>query len=686
MTSTPKQRRAQFAISIVLVTANLFLINWLGLGNYGRVDLTRDGVYTLHPATRRLLGNLDDLVTAKVYLSEKQFLDNAGWSLLPRQVKDKIDEFVAQSNGKLQVEYRDPSDDEAIEREAQQAGIQQIPLGSSDSSSMTVFQPFCGVTLHYAGKEEVIPVAEPPRLEYDLAMSITKLTRTETVTIGFNVVNQLPEGLPPEMLAQMRDQFPRDMHDIDNDYRALVTELRRQFVVEKVPLTAAVPEHVNLLVVANTKGLSDVHKFHLDQYIMGGGKVVFLTEGVDPPQGQMPVLTARDAANDEFFKHYGFGVKKNLVFDVQCPSDRYGRRIFYVPEIQPRYFDPDSALVANLGRFLVMFASGIELMPPPGVEPIVLCRTSPGAWEQTGFFDIAPDSVLEQRKAMKADDLKQFDIVGVLKGRFTSYFANRPLPNDLTGASTGPSASDLGFTEDDLTGDDEADEADDMDDEADGTDGDEGAAAPDQPAKEVPPVDEPKQDPAQSPPTDPTKKSDGVREQDVPGGGIADLPQDPAPAPAPAPAPEPAPEGTTPPATGAPEAPVAPVVPAVPTVPGTPEPPEGAGSQQAVFVVKDSPETTIVVIGSSMMLTNNLVEAGGGNVEFFSSLVERLTTGGDLSEIRNKLIDVPAVRADYTPGEKNAFKYLGMLGVPAIVLAIGIMVYLVSKAKSGRAS
>ncbi|MBL8768439.1 MAG: Gldg family protein [Planctomycetes bacterium] len=665
MTSTPKQRRLQFAVSIVLVTANLFLLNWLCLGNYTRADLTRDGVYTLNDATRKLLNGLDDLVTAKVYLSEKQFLENAGWSLLPRQVKDKIEEFVAQSNGKLQVEYRDPSDDKDIEREAQQAGIQQIPLGSSDSSSMTVFQPFCGVTLQYGGKEEVIPVAEPPRLEYDLAMAITKLTRTETVTIGFNVVNQLPEGLPPEMLAQMRDQFPRDMHDIDGDYRSLVTELRRQFAVEKVPLTAAVPEHVNLLVVANTKGLNDVHKFHLDQYIMRGGKVIFLTEGVEPPQGQMPVPTARDASNDEFFKHYGFGVKKNLVFDIQAATDRYGRRIFYIPEIQPRYFDPDSALVANLGRFVVMFASGIELMPPPGVEPIVLCRTSPGAWEQTGFFDITLENVLEQRKAMKADDLKQFDVVGMLKGRFTSYFANRPLPNDLTGVSTGPTASDLGLTPEDLEGDDEGDDMGDEDGDAVEEPADGAAPAqPTEPAK----TDEPAQDPAQKPEQkpasdDPSKKSDGIRERDVPGGGIADALQDPAPAPAPAR------EGATP----SPD-------------PNAPAAPEGSGTQQAVFVVKDSPETTLVVIGSSLMLSNNLIESGMGNYEFFASLVERMTTGGELSEIRNKLIDVPAVRADYTTGQKNAFKYVGMLGVPAIVLVIGIMVYVVSKAKSGRAS
>jgi ABC-2 type transport system permease protein len=661
MTSTPKQRRTQFALSIVLVTANLFLLNWLGMDKYARVDLTRDGVYTLNDATRKLLGGLDDLVTAKVYLSEKQFREAPGWSLLPRQIKDKIDEFVAQANGKLQVDYRDPSEDEDIEREAQQAGIQQIPLGSSDSSSMTVFQPFCGLTLHYGGKEEVIPVAEPPRLEYDLALAITRLTRSETVTIGFNVVNQLPEGLPPEMLAQMRDQFPRDLHDIDNDYRSLASELRRQYAVEKVPLTSAVPEHVSLLVVANTKGLSDVHKFHLDQYIMRGGKVIFLTEGIEPPQGQMPLPTARDASNDEFFKHYGFGVKKNLVLDVQAASDRYGRRVFYVPEIQPRYFDPDSALVANLGRFVMMFASGIELMPPPGVEPIVLCRTSPGAWEQTGFFDLTLENLLEQRRAMKADDLKQFDVVGVLKGRFTSYFANRPLPKDLTGASTGPSASDLGLTPEDLEGDDEAD--DESDDGAEETP----AEQPSEPAPPDASKDAPAQDPNAKPATDPTKKDGGVRERDVPGGGIADAVQDPSPAPAPAP------DGTTP----APEA---------SQLPAPAPSPENSGTQSAVFVVKDSPETTIVVIGSSFMLSNNLIEAGMGNNEFFATLVERLTTGGELSEIRNKLIDVPAVRADYSTGQRNAFKYVGMLGMPIVVLGFGIMIYFVTKAKSGRAA
>jgi len=96
---TSKRRRRTFLLTVVLIVANLVLLNWIGTSNYDRFDLTRDKVFTLHPATVELLGGLDDIVSITAYISKKQFEEKASNVRIPREVRDKIDEFAAQARG-----------------------------------------------------------------------------------------------------------------------------------------------------------------------------------------------------------------------------------------------------------------------------------------------------------------------------------------------------------------------------------------------------------------------------------------------------------------------------------------------------------------------------------------------------------------------------------------------------------
>ena len=629
MVLTPARRRRSFALSVLLVAVNLVMVNWIAQGHFGRFDLTRDGLYTLHPATIDMLADLDDLVTMRVYLSEKAFKNQTRYAHIPREIRDLVEEFGARGKGKLKIDFRDPTDDPELEMEARSAGVQQLDLSGRDEQSAVVFKAFVGMVLSYGGKEDqAIPVAMPVEtLEFNLAMAISRLTQRETITIGFNALKSLPEGMPPQYAAQMGQT--QDEHDIDGDYQAVRGMLEKQFDVEKVKLDAEVPSHIDLLVVHNVAGMDDKAQFYLDQYLMSGGKLIVLTEGTEP-NAQMGTLVARTSMPDNLFAHYGFTVARNLVMDTQCAQVLFQAPFYFVPRLLTNYFDPESSLMNGVGPFYVVHASSIELNPPPGVEGVVLAQTTPAAWAQEGFFNLDRRTI---KPPESIDDYSQFDMVGLLKGEFTSYFSNRAIPDGVFTSNEGPTLEDFenqGF----MIDEDESDESDETDEEA-------------------------------------------VEEEDTPGGGLLQVagggeePQDAA-------VPQ---DAEVPPGTEAPGATEDPVEAAAEPMAESPVDEEFLGAG-APFIIERSPETTIVVVGSSRFLTNEFLRNNlQGSVEFFWTLVDRMTTGSRLSEVRNRMISPPSVRADLAPGEKTGIKFLGMLAVPTLVLIVGILMFVVRRTR-----
>lgn len=646
MTNPAKRRRQSFVLSLILVAANLFALNWIALGHFARVDLTHDRIYTLHPATVKLLEGLDDLVTLKVYLSDQLFRDHEAYSYIPRTVRDRVDEFVARAKGRIRVEYIDPSEDDKLKSEARQAGLQQIDATGYQKESAAILSFFCGIVVSYGGKpNEIVDRAFNSTLELDLATAIAHLTRRRTITIGFASVHQMPEGLPPEMAGQFGGQ---DKYDIDGAYSGLKQELAKLYEVEKVPVAQKIPPHIDLLVLANTDGLDEKAKFYIDQYLMEGGKLAVLSAGVsegDRSSGGMP--TPKDGSNDEFFAHYGFTIDKNLVMDRQAYMPNiFSPPLYWVPQLVPAFFDT-SSLMAGVGPFYLITASSIELNAPAGITPVALAQTTPVAWAQTGTFDINPRTLEPPRSSA---DQKQFDMIALLEGEFTSYFKNRPLPEGLEGgAATPPTSADLNHAIEDKLDHDAKD----------------GGAKPE----------------------DGEKKDDGAKKDEAPpananGGGNGGAlppqeepkpnppPETPAPVP-PVQVPAPLPDAATPQATPAPPA------------PGDAPQPPGTGTKPAIFVKETSPKTKIVVVGCAQFLTNDVGPQLGGYA-FMLSLVDRLTTGGELADVRNRLAQAPSIRGDLEPAAKSTLKYTGIFGMPAAVAVVGLLVWGLRRKRTGK--
>jgi len=183
---TALHRRNAF-VSVVLVGANLVALNTCCSPPGLRADLTAQGEYSLSPATRNLVGNLQEPMLIRGYFSERTHPLLA--PLVPT-IRDTLREYQIASGGKVKVEIVDPKDNEELETEANQVyGIQPTPFRISGRYEASVVNSYFDILIRYGdqhvtlGFQDLIEVESSAdgqvnvrlrNLEYDLTRSIKK--------------------------------------------------------------------------------------------------------------------------------------------------------------------------------------------------------------------------------------------------------------------------------------------------------------------------------------------------------------------------------------------------------------------------------------------------------------------------------------------------------------------------------
>ena len=119
-------KRNQAIIRALLVLGILIVVNVISVRLFERLDLTKQKVYTLSEASKKLVRSFDDRVAVRAYFTEDlppPYNDNR------REVLDILNEYKAYAGGNLQYEFINPEGEKG-EQEAQQQGI---PIRNSDS-------------------------------------------------------------------------------------------------------------------------------------------------------------------------------------------------------------------------------------------------------------------------------------------------------------------------------------------------------------------------------------------------------------------------------------------------------------------------------------------------------------------------------------------------------------------------
>jgi gliding-associated putative ABC transporter substrate-binding component GldG len=392
-----------------------------------RLDLTSDRQFTLSKAAIQTLNSLPDLVRVKVVMSKDlptQFIQ------IRTRVMDLLQEFEAQSNGKLQLSVEDPGDDEKKRQSVTSLGIQEVQLQEQSSEGVQIKKGFFGLALMYGDKKEVIPVLQNlESFEYDLVVKLKKLTgNTKTIGIiegsGENRWSFTLPGQPPKITTGFEENFP-----------TLKQEIEKLYKIEKLdPSVQEISDNIDLLWVVAPKQLNEVEKYRIDQHIMKGKSVIFMAPGVDVNLGMGINGSATQNGYEDMLSHYGVGVKKNVILEYrQHQFVRFGNSFFPSPYpywivVSYEGLNAKSAITSKLGTISLPWTSSIELDSTrrDSANTEILVESTKESWDESNSFSLLPRDM----KDYLPINPKKHPLVVMRSGKFASYFDKRPIPAD----------------------------------------------------------------------------------------------------------------------------------------------------------------------------------------------------------------------------------------------------------------
>jgi ABC-type uncharacterized transport system involved in gliding motility auxiliary subunit len=438
------------ATVVLLVALILVAANFVASRVLARADLTKDKEFTISKATRDVLRDLDDVVSINVYFS-KRLPPNL--ATLKRNIDDILRGYQAYSRGKVRVAYVDPSSSPEDEQRMRFLGIPQVQLNVLEKDQLQVINGYMGIAILYADRHQAIPVVQDVgTLEYDLTAGILQVLSQKKRVIGYLTGNGAPE--------------------LDKDFDSLNRLLAQTYEVRPIDLSQGrqpVAEDVNTLIVARPTQVPARVQWQIDQYLMRGGRVIFLVDPMrlDDRMGLANPIPVNSGL-EEMLAFYGVKLDRALVQDRQCENAGFSQGyIRYTvpyplwPKIAGKGLSPENPITSRLDALVLPWCAPLEVLvaeaaggrggpapTPPASSPqanvtaTVLARTSATAWLQKGRFDLTPPGPMQQVRPPETGQV--YPMAVALTGRFQSFFAGKPVPmtpGDTTAVAAGASAA-----------------------------------------------------------------------------------------------------------------------------------------------------------------------------------------------------------------------------------------------------
>lgn len=294
----------------IVILVGLVLLNVLAHQFVVRWDMTNDHRYSISPATKDLLQTLDAPLEVTLLLDGEL---NAGFQRLQRATMEMMEEFAAIGNRQRAINYR-------ISAEHIPEGLPPTVIHErthKGQTAQTTVYPFALVT--YKGKTAVVELLHNNRglsgeenlnhsienLEFAFVEAIHTLTRDKVEKVAFL------EGHGELSEAEVYDLSQALSYYYQIDRGALGEE------------TGVLDEYRAVIIADPQEPFSEKDKYILDQYLMQGGRILWVLNGVRfssdflSSQGKTPIIPLDLKLNDMLFR-YGVRVNPALVQDLQC--------------------------------------------------------------------------------------------------------------------------------------------------------------------------------------------------------------------------------------------------------------------------------------------------------------------------------------------------------------------------------
>jgi ABC-2 type transport system permease protein len=441
-TSGNKNIKLKGWLQFLIVISGIILVSTASSFLRFRYDLTEDKRFTLSASTHRVLNHLKNDIYIQVYLDGEIPIP---LKRLKRSVGDMLEEFRIASGRKIDYEFINPSGAKDIhQREIQyqtlvKKGLIPLRLEAGDAeggSTQKIIFP--GMIVNYNGVE--VPV--------------NFLENNQSIPYEQNILHSV-EGLEYEMIQTIstlssdtvkRVAFIEGHGEIPEIETADITyNLAKFFTIDRGTISGKpgiLDKYSAVIIAGPEKVFSESDKLVLDQYIMNGGKVLWLIDEVAVNSdslvfGESVGLYRPLNIEDQLFR-YGARINPVIVQDIECVPIRLmvmsgGTRQqvvsapwIYYPLLKPSANHP---ITRNLNRVEGQFVNYIDTVGlDPAIKKKILLSTS-------GFSrTISPPVIIRLKEAEQPLVEKEFNkpnlpVAVLLEGIFPSAFKNRPVTN-----------------------------------------------------------------------------------------------------------------------------------------------------------------------------------------------------------------------------------------------------------------
>lgn len=433
-------------LKTLLITITILLVaNGIGNQIFHRFDLTKDKRYTLSPTSLNIVKQAQNPLYVKIYLQGDL---PAEFKRLQSEIRDLFEEFQAY-NKNIVFEFVDPLEnkDESMDniKELYRKGLTPINITVDDKGKQSQAMVFPWAIAIYDNKEINIPllknimgatttqkvIGSVQHLEYSIADAINKITKDKQKKVAIIKGNgELQDIQIAKFLMQVRESYhigPFTLDSVSNNPTGSLEAL----------------EKYDLAIIAKpTETFTDAEKQVLDQYIIKGGKTLWLVDQVNMEMDSLYNSSGSTLAfprdlnlNDMFFK-YGFRINSELVKDEQGSqiklatgdqgsATQYQEFIWkFAPQVYPESKHP---IVKNLGGIKFDFANPIDTLKN-GIKKTVLLQSSQYSRKIGSPAEINLNMVAEETTPSDYFNKGNIPLSVLLEGSFHSVFENRVLP------------------------------------------------------------------------------------------------------------------------------------------------------------------------------------------------------------------------------------------------------------------
>ena len=443
MNTATKNRAKSIGITVVV----LLVLNTIGSLFFFRLDLTKDKRYTLSPTSLQIIEQVQNPLYIKVYMDGEL---PAEFKRLQLETRQMLEEFQGY-NSNIVFEFIDPLEDEATSmdnsKELYRKGLTPINISVDDKGKQSQAMVFPWAIAVYNNKEVNIPllknimgasttdkvIGSVQHLEYSIADALNKITKDKQKKIAIIKGNgELHEAYIAKFLLQTKESYHIGPFTLDS-------------VAKQPSNTLAALKKYDLAVIAKpVEAFSESEKQVLDQYIVNGGKTIWLIDQVVAemdslysPTGSTLVFPRDLNLNDFFFK-YGVRIYPDLVKDEQgspiklATGEQGSATQFqefnwkFAPQVYTQSIQP---IVKNLGGIKFDFANAIDTLKN-GIKKTVLLKSSNYSKRIGTPTEINLNSVNEETTPSDYLNKGNIPLAVLLEGNFHSMFENRVLAFD----------------------------------------------------------------------------------------------------------------------------------------------------------------------------------------------------------------------------------------------------------------